>query len=89
MDETQYTPEELTAMLLQHVKDMTLAFGGKAIKDCVLTVPSFFTQHEKDALYTAAEIADLKVLAACPSLMLCTHPLSTCCNIFVHAHNIR
>ena len=40
---------------------MTTNFGGKVIKDCVITVPSFFTQHERKALYTAADIADLKV----------------------------
>lgn len=61
-ESTSYTPEELIAMMLQHVKDMTLNFGGKAIKDCVITVPSSFTQHERMAVYTAAEIADLKVL---------------------------
>jgi hypothetical protein len=33
----------------------------QVIKDCVVTVPSSFTQHERKALYTAAEIADLKV----------------------------
>lgn len=62
VDQTYYTPEELIAMMLQHVVDMTQAFGGHQIKDCVITVPSYFTQHEKEALYTAAEIADLKVL---------------------------
>lgn len=62
VDDTQYTPEELMALILQHVKDMSEAFGGKAIKDCVITVPSSFTQHEREAVYTAADIADLKVL---------------------------
>ena len=33
----------------------------QVIKDCVITVPASFTQHERRALYTAAEIADLKV----------------------------
>lgn len=42
---------------------MTHAFGGKTIKDCVITVPASFTQHEREALYTAAEIAELKVLS--------------------------
>jgi hypoxia up-regulated 1 len=32
------------------------------IKDCVITVPSSFTQHEREAVFTAADIADLKVL---------------------------
>jgi len=62
MEETHYHPEELMAMILQHVKDMTQAFGGKVIKDCVITVPSSFTQHEREAVFTAADIADLKVL---------------------------
>lgn len=61
VDDTQYTPEELMALILQHVKDMSEAFGGKAIKDCVITVPASFTQHEREAVYTAADIADLKV----------------------------
>lgn len=63
VDDSQYTPEELIAMMLQHVRDMTHAFGGHNIRDCVITVPSSFTQHEREALYTAAEIADLKVLS--------------------------
>lgn len=60
-----YTPEELVAMVLQHAKDITAAYGtGSAvIKDCVLTVPSFYTQHERLALINAAELVDLNVLA--------------------------
>lgn len=62
-EETYYTAEELIAMLMQHAKDMALSQGQKVIKDCVITVPSSFTQHERKALYTAADIADLKVLS--------------------------
>lgn len=61
-EETFYTPEELVAMMMQHARDMTINFGGKNIKDCVITVPSHFTHHERRALYTAAQIADLRVL---------------------------
>lgn len=67
MEDTYYTPEELMALILQHVKDMSEAFGGKAIKDCVITVPASFTQHEREAVYTAADIADLKVRIVCLS----------------------
>lgn len=63
VETSNYTPEELIAMLLQHAKDMTNSFGGHNVKDCVITVPSYFTQFERDALYTAAQIADLKVLS--------------------------
>jgi hypoxia up-regulated 1 len=62
VEEVSYTPEELLAMLLQHAKLLALNHGGKVIKDCVITVPSSFTQHERSALYTAASIADLNVL---------------------------
>ena len=61
--DTYYTPEELLAMLMEYAKDMTKNYGGKAIKDCVITVPSTFTQHERLALYAAADIADLRVLS--------------------------
>ena len=57
-----YTPEELISMLLTHSQDIVKNHGGKAIKDCVITVPTFFTQHERQAVYDAAEIADMKVL---------------------------
>lgn len=61
-EDTYYTPEELVAMMLQHAKDITAANGGLAIKDCVITVPSSFTQQERRAMYAAADIADLRVL---------------------------
>lgn len=61
---TPYTPEELVAMVLSHAKDFTAADGVTTqIKDCVLTVPSFYTQHERRALLDAAKLADLNVLA--------------------------
>lgn len=49
-EKTFYTPEEIMAMLMQHAKDITTNFGGKQIKDCVVTVPSYFTEHERKAL---------------------------------------
>jgi hypoxia up-regulated 1 len=63
LEEAYYHPEELLAMMMQHARDMTKSYGGKMIKDCVLTVPSSFTQHERAALYTAAAIADFNVLS--------------------------
>lgn len=63
VEQEYYTSEELVAMILQNVKEIVQSFGGQPMKDCVLTVPSFFTQHEKEALYTAAHIADLNVLS--------------------------
>jgi len=60
----EYTPEELVAMVLHHAKDITAAYGVTSpLKDCVLTVPAYFTQHERRALLDAAELADFNVLA--------------------------
>jgi Hsp70 protein len=50
-------------MMMQYAKDITANHGGKVIKDCVLTVPSSFTQHERAAVYAAADIANLRVLS--------------------------
>lgn len=66
-----YTPEELVAMLLHHAKDIAQVYAGEqgavgsaaaAARDCVLTVPSFATAHERRALLDAASLADLNVL---------------------------
>lgn len=64
-----YTPEELTAMVLSHAEEMTKAYGAEkghvlgSIQDCVLTVPSFATQAERQAYLDAAELAGYNVLS--------------------------
>lgn len=60
------SPEELVAMLLGYAKatgEEFAADGGErgTISDCVLTVPSFYTQTQRQALLDAARIAKLKV----------------------------
>jgi hypoxia up-regulated 1 len=63
-DEKVYKVEELLAMVLQHAKDITKAYGEvKVVRDCVLTVPAFFTETERAAIIDAASIAGLKVLS--------------------------
>jgi len=57
------SPEELMAMMMRHANDITLNHGGKRVKDVVITVPSYYTQHERIAIQNAAEIADLRVLS--------------------------
>jgi len=67
-DGMDFSPEELSAMVLTHAKEMTKIYidelGGVAMlpKDCVLTVPSFATIHERWALMAAAKLADMNVL---------------------------
>lgn len=56
-------------MLLSHARDITIAYGiekgnnNLLPKDLVLTVPSFYTQHERKALLDAAALADFNVLS--------------------------
>ena len=60
---TEWTPEELVAMILSYAKDITRAYGGNVVRDCVITVPTFATQLEREALLVAAELADMRVLS--------------------------
>jgi len=63
-----HTPEELTAMVLHYAEEFTHQYGKEKghtygdITDCVLTVPSFATQSERQALLDAAELGGFKVL---------------------------
>lgn len=63
-----YTPEELLSMVLNHAEEMTIAYGKEkgneftSVRDCVLTVPSFATQSERQAYLDAASLADFNVL---------------------------
>ena len=56
-------------MVLTHSKEITHAYAGQKghefglIQDCVLTVPSFATQVERQAFLDAAELSDFKVLS--------------------------
>ncbi|CAC5426298.1 HYOU1 [Mytilus coruscus] len=61
-DETFYSPEELLAMLLEKAKEYAETFTDQSIKDCVITVPAYFTQAERKSILSAAELIDLNVL---------------------------
>lgn len=63
-----HTPEELTAMVLHYAEEFTHQYGKEKghtygdITDCVLTIPAFATQSERQALLDAAELGGFKVL---------------------------
>ncbi|CAH1103724.1 unnamed protein product [Psylliodes chrysocephalus] len=61
-DETSFSVEELIAQMLGKAKEFAEAGAQQPIKECVLTVPGFFNQVERKALFQAAELAGLKVL---------------------------
>ncbi|KAN0026103.1 hypothetical protein ACTFIV_007085 [Dictyostelium citrinum] len=62
-DEINYSPEELTGMLLRRVKDMASSYAGSSIKDCAITIPPYFTQQQRQALLDGAQLAGLNVLS--------------------------
>uniref|UniRef100_A0AAV1V1S3 Uncharacterized protein n=1 Tax=Peronospora matthiolae TaxID=2874970 RepID=A0AAV1V1S3_9STRA len=55
--------EELVAMVLTHARQITNTFAEVPVKDYVLTVPTFFSQAQRQALLDAAEIAGVRVLS--------------------------
>jgi hypoxia up-regulated 1 len=58
-----FSVEEIVAMSLQHVMKIAEADAGSPVKDCVLTVPDYWTHRERQALLDAAELAGLNVLS--------------------------
>lgn len=57
-----FSPEQITAMLLTKLKDTSEIALKTKVNDCVISVPSFFTNAERKALLDAAAIAGLNVL---------------------------
>ncbi|MEM3037730.1 MAG: molecular chaperone DnaK, partial [Nitrososphaerota archaeon] len=58
----EFTPQQLSAFLLQKIKRDAEAFLGEEVKEAVITVPAYFNDNQRQATKDAAEIAGLKVL---------------------------
>jgi len=54
--------EEVVAMLLAYVKMLAEISAGGTVKDCVITVPSWYSYDQRLMLKDAAELANLHVL---------------------------
>jgi len=60
--EREFTPEQLSAFLLQKIKRDSEAFLGEPVKDAVVTVPAYFDDNQRSATKDAASIAGFNVL---------------------------
>jgi molecular chaperone DnaK len=58
----QYTPQELSAMILQKLKADAESFLGEKVTQVVITVPAYFTDAQRQATKDAGTIAGLEVL---------------------------
>ncbi|GJE92876.1 HSP70-domain-containing protein [Phanerochaete sordida] len=62
-DGTEWAVEELIAMQLSYVRELAESTANEKVSDVILTIPPHFTQHERDAVVDAVEVAGMRTLA--------------------------
>ncbi|RGM26614.1 molecular chaperone DnaK [Ligilactobacillus salivarius] len=61
IEDKEYTPQEISTMILQYIKDYAESYLGEEVSQAVITVPAYFNDSQRQATKDAGKIAGLKV----------------------------